>query len=211
MTKTPAPYTFPLKSRAAIAAFLDRDGRYYRPSRYRFCWNVKAYGATFDGATMRKHNPGLDPVFDAAWTDWLEENDGAFWDFCEDAARYVTEDGYTSYPGDDQGEWDLSFEGRCGGWLVLERWRGRDMRDQDSADFLNRDEWPWDELVAFYRGIVCLDQDMTPAKASAEVEYQAAFCRECLEEDWRTDREAAAQALADSMTQARPDLTPAYA
>lgn len=206
-----APYSFPLKSRAAIADFLDRDGRCYHHKRYRFCWDVKAYRADFDSATMRKRNPDLDPAFDDQWQEWIERNDNAFWDFCEDAARQITDGEWCSYPGDDQGDWDFSFAGRCGGWIVLEKWRGHNVTDATKEDFLDLDQWPWKDLVAFYRGIVCADQDFTTVKAGQEVEHQAAFRRECLEDDWRADRDAAARAMADAIAAERPDLAPALA
>lgn len=208
--KAPAPYTFPHKSRAAIAAYLDRDGRAYNHTRFRFCWNVKAYSADFDGDTMREHLPELEPAFDSAWSDYLESHPESFWNFCENAARWVAEGDWCSYPGDDQGEWAFSFAGRSGGWLVLIKWRGRKVSEMTGQDFLDPELWPWADLVAFYRGIRCADSDFTPAKAAEEVECQAAAWREHLESEWKADRKAAAQAMADSIQAARPDLAPCY-
>ena len=205
-----APYKFPLKSRAAIADFLDRDGRYYRPTRYRFCWNVKAYHAKFDSDTMRKHIPDLSPEFDLQWQSVLDSDNGSmFWDACEDAARFYPDE-WCSYPGNDQGEWSFHFEGRCGGWLVLDRWRGRDVTGATKADFLDKEEWSYPDLVAFYRGIVCADSDFTPQKASQEVEYQFASYRENMERDWKAERQSTNDAIAIEIAESRPDLAPAY-
>lgn len=205
--KQPAPYRFPLKSRAAIVDYLTRDGRSYHYRRYRFAWNVKTHGARFDGATLRKINPGLSPDLDSAWDSYVEKTEGLFWIWCEDAARGICDGEWTSYPGDDQGDWDLSFAGRSGGWIVLEKWRGRSMVDFDPADFA---EWSWPDLVAFYRGIVCADSDFTPAKAAAEVQYFAACDREQWEEEKRAERNAQAERMAESIMAARPDLAPVW-
>ena len=52
---TNAPYTFPHKSRAAIAEYLTRDGRAYDYRRYNFAWDVKTHGARLPGRVMRPH------------------------------------------------------------------------------------------------------------------------------------------------------------
>jgi hypothetical protein len=207
-----APYTFPHKSRAAIAEYLTRRGRCYDYRRYAFAWNVKTHGARFDGAALRRHSPGLDPSLDSAFAAHTENDSGGlFWRWCEDAARYIGGGDWCSYPGDDQGDWDFSFAGRSGGWIVLEKWRGRDMRDVDATDFLNRDLWPWSDIVAFYRGIRCADSDFTPGKAAREVEYYAADYRDQWEEERREEAQAAARAMAAAIQDARPDLAPACA
>lgn len=207
-----APYTFPLRSRAAMVEFLTRDGRSYGYRRFRFAWNVKAHAARFDGDTLRKINPDLDPAFDSTWDAHCDKNgDSMFWVWCGNAARVVSDGDWTSYPGDDQGDWDFAFAGRSGGWLVLQKWRGRDMVDLDPSDFLDPEIWPFADLRAFYRGIVCADQDFTPAKAAAEIEYFAACDRGIWEEEIRAARDTKAEAVALDMQEARPDLAPAYA
>lgn len=212
MTKQTCPYSFPLKSRADIAVFLARDGRCYHYTRYRFAWNVKAWGANFDGDSLRKHIPDLDPALDSDWQSDLDAfGDAYFFDWCGDAARWVSGGEWCSYPGEDQGDWDFSFAGRSGGWIVLEKWRGRDMRDVDAADFLDRDLWPWADLVAFYRGIVTADTDFTPENAARAVECGAAYQRETWGEILREQAESDAQAAADAIAESRPDLAPAYA
>ena len=207
------PYSFPLRSRAAIVEFLTRRGRSYHYQRYAFAWDVKTHTARFDGAALRVHAPELDPALDSAWDAYTDAAGGAlFWEWCEDAARNsgVTEGEWTSYPGDDQGDWDFSFAGRSSGWIVLEKWRGRDMRDLDPAELADPEEWPFEDLRAFYRGIVCADQDFTPAKAAAEIEWFAADTRARWEEERREEASAAACALAARMAAARPDLAPCY-
>lgn len=206
-----APYTFPHKSRAAIAEYLTRDGRAYDYRRYNFAWNVKTHGARFDGDALREHVAGLNPAFDAAFQDVADSDPYLFGHWCEDAARWVSDDEWCSYPGDDQGDWDFAFAGRSGGWIVLQKWRGRDMRDVEADDFLDRDLWPWADLVAFYRGIRCADSDFTAEKAAREVEWQAASWRSDWESDRAAEQDAKDSAVAAAIEAARPDLAPCYA
>jgi hypothetical protein len=210
---TKRPYTFPHKSRADIAAYLDRRGRSYQYQRYAFAWEVKTHGANFDGAALRQHLPDLDPRDDSAWDSFCESNGDLFWSWCEDAARNsgVQDDEWTSYPGADQGDWIFSFAGRSAGWIVLEKWRGQDVRDVDAADFLDRDLWSWADLVAFYRGIRTADSDFTCAKAAREVEFFAADYRAQWEAERREAREAESDRVAADIMAARPDMAPCYA
>lgn len=204
----PAPYTFPHRSRAAMTDYLlNRRARGYDHHSFRFCWDVKVYRAEFSGAALRKHFPDLDPALDAEWQSHLEGDNSLFWAFCEDAGRQVSENEWCSYPGDDQGDWEFSFAGRSGGWIVLEKWRGRDMRNPCDDDLA---EMSFADLRAFYRGIRTADSDFTAAKATAEVEYQAGFQRELWEEDRKAERACEIAAFVAEMELARPDLAPAY-
>ena len=183
---TKAPYTFPHKSRAAMIDYLmERSSRSYHYTTFRFAWKVKAYGANFDGNTLRKHEPNLAPALDHAWERKLERDSDMFWQWCEDAGRYYSDGEYSSYPGDDQGDWGLSFAGRSGGWVVLESWRGQKWLSNPDREDLQ--EMPFADLRAFYRGIVCLDSDLTPANASRNVEAAAAFDRSQWEEEMADD------------------------
>lgn len=208
----PAPYTFPHRSRAAIVEYLtERRARSYNYQTYRFAWCVKVHSARFDGDALRKHIPGLNPALDSAWDSYVESpGDGLFWQWCEDAGRDISAGEWSSYPGDDQGEWEFSFAGRSSGWIVLEKWRGRDMRSPDAFDLMDSDAWPWADLVAFYRGIRTADSDFTPAKAAANVEYYAADHREQWEAEIKAERDAQAKALADEIAESRPDLAPVW-
>lgn len=204
------PYTFPHRTRRAMTEYiLDRRGRSYHGGRYPFAWDVKAWAARFDGDSLRARAPeyDLDPAFDSAWVSEVDSDERLFWDCCEDAARYLSDGEWTSYPGDDQGDWEFSFAGRSGGWLVLEKWRGRDMRDADAETFAEMD---MATLRDFYRGIRCADSDFTPAKAAAEVEYQAAFRREQWEDERRAEHAAEIADYVAAMYDARPDLAPQW-
>jgi hypothetical protein len=207
MPKGPAPYTWPHRSRAAIREYLlERRGRLYGSGHYPFVWNVKVYSAEFDGPCLRTYDPTLDPALDSEWDSYVESNgDQLFWHWCEDAGRGISEGEWTSYPGDDQGDWEFGFEGRSGGWIVLEKWRGRDVRN-----FAPFSEWSWPDLVAFYRGIRCADSDFTQANAVVSVEDYAAAYRADWEAEKREEAEEEAESAAASMAAARPDLAPIW-
>lgn len=207
MPQTSCPYTFPHKSRAAIIDYLmRRNSRWYGHQKFKFCWDVKAHSAaTTDGDSLRKvyGDDDLDPALDAAWESHIEGDESFFWNCCEDAGRYLIYGEWTSYPGDDQGDWEFSFAGRSGGWLVLEKWRGQDVREIEAFDL---QAWAFGDLKAFYRGIRCADSDFTSAKATAEVEYQAGFRRAEWEREQKAEHKAEAETLAAAMIEARPDM-----
>ncbi|QXN71352.1 hypothetical protein RCGINGERSNAP_84 [Rhodobacter phage RcGingersnap] len=205
----PAPYTFPHRSRAAMTDYLlNRRSRAYDYRSFRFCWDVKIWAADFTGKGLRKHFPDLDPALDSEWDSHFQgDGESLFWTFCEDAGRQVSDGEWCSYPGDDQGDWEFGFAGRSGGWIVLEKWRGRDMRNPSDDDLA---EMSFADLRAFYRGIRTADSDFTTAKASAEVEYQAASYREGWEAERKAERACELDAFVIEMELARPDLAPAY-
>jgi len=220
-----APYTFPHHSRKAMIDYcITRDrSRGYQYKTYPFCWNVKAYAFDFDGDTLRKHMPDLDPAFDAAWDAHAAAND-EFFNWCvEDARRQIDGNDWTAYPGVGQGDWKFEFVGRSGGWLTLLKWEEIDATqfhaDEDEAkdyrtmyedpmhgDVHNLYCWPMDKLRRFYKGIRTADTDFTSDKATAEVEYQAAFQREQWEDNLREERDQAATTMAALMEYDRPDL-----
>lgn len=203
------PYTFPHRSRAAMAEYLlNRWSRAYHYQAFRFAWDVKTNWCDFTGPSLRKHFPDLDPALDSDWDSYVESTDGnLFWQCCEDAGRQVSEGEWCSYPGDDQGDWEFAFAGRSGGWIVLEKWRGRDMRNPDTYDLA---KMPFADLKAFYRGIRAADSDFTPAKASSEVEYHAAAAREIWEAERNAERDSEVAAFVAEMEMARPDMTPEW-
>lgn len=208
--------TFPHKSRRAIIEYLKSNGGYNSlDDNYAFAWNVKVHWANFDGDSLRKHIPELDPKFDDAWDKLLEKNPGAFYRFLEDAGLWLTEGEWCTYPGDDKGDWKFEFTGRSGGWLGLVSWcgislKGRRFYSDFESSFEEKDEWPFELLRALYRGIRIADHEFTPEKASRAVEYQAAIHREFMEGEWQAEIDDANQEAADEMLAARPDLAPTY-
>lgn len=195
----PAPYTFAAKSRAAMQAYiLNRTPYYDHHTSFPLSWNVKAHNVDW-------YHPDGEPInaaLDDAWNAYLQANpdvaDLAF----EDAQRGYIEGEWTSYPGDDSGDWKFGFYGRQGGHLCLEEWRGRKLygRDFDLQEWL--ESLSFAELRAFYRGIVTADSDFTPTQASKEVEYHLAFHRA----NWEAERDAEITAEARSLESTRPDM-----
>lgn len=216
-------YTFPHRSRKAMIGYLfDRCSHHGT-----FAWNVKVYDADFKGDALSKYVPDLNPAFDSQWDKLVQESDSLFWMCCETASRGLTEGEWTSYPGDDQGAWEFGLTGRTGGWLVLHKWEGLNAGEfytdpAEAADYRsayeypmygsahNLDCWPMDKLRRFYKGIRCADQDFTCAKATAEVEYQAALHREACEWEWQETRDEEIAAEVASIEASRPDLCPNY-
>ena len=212
MRKLRCPYTFAARSRKAMIDYLLNDRRpyYANPSNYLFNWNVKAYDV--NGLTP-KGEYALNPAHDAAWRRHLDDSRNAqmveeiaF----EDARRYINEDDWTSYPGDEHGYWEFTFEGRQGGHLCLEKWRGLRF-DTADIDGLREtfEEMPFDELRAFYRGIVCADSDFTPAKASENVETQVNWQRHQFEEERNEKHATEIAEFVESVESSRPDMYPA--
>jgi hypothetical protein len=206
--KTKCPYTFAAKSRAAMTAYiLDRRGYVYHHTRYPFSWNVKAHNVDW---LRPKGECELDPAFDAAWEKYVERESGAYGvesAAFDDAQRQYADGERTSYPGDDQGDWKFGFYGRCGGHLCLESWRGKSVIGMDAEDIRERlAEMPFPTLRHFYRALVCMDSDFTPANASANVEHQVNFMREQWEDMRREERDAALADFVERMEADRPDL-----
>ena len=195
-----APYKFPARSRKAMLAYLeDRRGYVDHCTSYPFAWNVKARNVNY---AHPKGEHTLSAEYDSEWAKRVEHGlpvEQAF----EDASWPLANE-WTSYPGDDQGDWHFLSAGRSGGWLVLDTWRGINVRSLDLPDLSTHD------LRAFYRGIVCADSDFTPAKASQEVEYRLNDIRH----EWEVEQDAArnerSATLAESIADSRPDLAPQY-
>lgn len=204
-------YSFPARSRAAMIEYIgNRQSRGYHYRTYPFCWNVKAYISGLESEDLHglEMSESIDPAFDSQWDQYVSEKENSlFWSLCEDGGRYLSEGEWTSYPGNDQGDWKFSFEGRSGGWLVLNKWRGHDLTGMSLADVA---EWcadlSFDELKAFYRGIVCADSDFTSDNAAIEVMYQATSLRSHLEDGWQQEREAENAAFAVAYQESRPDM-----
>lgn len=202
-----APYTFPHRSRRQMIAYLlDRRtyADHYTP--FVFAWNVKAHAVAWDRPAGEYE---LDPAYDAAWRCVLDsgESYGPEYQAFEDARREIENGEWSSYPGDDQGDWKFQFAGRQAGWIVLQNWRGWRIggRDrEDVADWLAEIDTP--TLRAFYRGIRTADTDFTPAKASENVEYFLNAIRHEWEAEQKAEREARAEIFAAAMMEARPDM-----
>ncbi len=202
----PGHYQTPLRSRAAITEFIAQDwrGYYSRHENFALAWDVKAYAVDI---LTKPEDFGLEARFDDAWAAYCEEDIEMFWRACEDAASYYLEGLYCSYPGTDQGDYEFTLCGRSGGHLCLVSWRGWSL---ENRNYCNREDFlaefcvglTFPELRDFYKAIVCMDHDLTPAKASEEVSYHIAGYRESWEIDLRDNETLRARDLEAT----RPDM-----
>lgn len=196
---TKCPYTFPARSRVAMTAYLlDRRGYCDHYTGFPFSWNVKAYHVSYE------HPAGeaLDAALDMEWLAEMESNCERYNWAVEDAQRHYADKEWTSYPGDDQGDWQFGFYGRSGGHLCLEEWRGLKLygRDFVAAEWLA--SLSFASLRAFYRGIVCADSDFTPRAACENIEAQLNWQRS----QWEDEQHAEQIEKARDLEASRPDM-----
>jgi len=180
------PYDYSLESRREIIQFLANhqmhkiDGPY---SDWAFAWNIKVHGFDTSG-----HHPAYqnDPAFDERWEQFLEEND-IFWDEAADALSQYTDGEYTTYPGNDQGQYKFDVTGRSSGWLILREVEGLGKLSFDGQMELK--DWLKElddaELVSFYKLIVNVDKDT--ADPGKEMAYRFADRRSQLEAEWKAE------------------------
>lgn len=193
------PYNFEAKSRSAMTAYLlDRKGYCDHYTNFPFSWNVKAYHVNWEHPKGEPINARLDKE----WLAEMESNCERYSWAVDDAQRHYAEKEWTSYPGDDQGEWQFGFYGRSGGHMCLETWRGYKVygRGFDLAEWIEAANFK--ELRAFYRGIVCADHDFTTCAACEEIEWQLNFQRV----QWEEEHDQTMDDDAREQEEARPDM-----
>lgn len=185
------PYTFAATTVGEMLRYIveTRHGeqRYDYHDRTPFAWNVKAHHVVLNTDMESPRDPSLDD----AWEAYLESPRGQ-WVHEEvfEGAQSEYRDEWTSYPGDDQGDWKFAFYGRSGGWLCLTAWRGYNFNRMDEtelADFLamlvyEHETTQHNALARLYAGFVCADQDFTPKKASENISYHYSYQRALWEE-----------------------------
>lgn len=193
MKKQKCPYTFPDKSRVAITNYLISHtdyGGWNHPYRgwSPLAWNVKVDHIDWTGGRRLKYHQPIDPLLDDEWAEHAKRDESSLYDIIiEDARRTYDEGLYTTYPGDDQGDWKFCFGGRSGGWLILEGWK-----NDDFLKMAHKECWEpyldglfYSDLITLYKGVRCMDQDFTREKARMEVSYQLNFQRILWEEGIR--------------------------
>lgn len=205
--KTPAAYAAPLRSRAAILAFLATAAN-SRPGYGLFAFNVKAYSVdlSFDNLAKRARESGelsadVSPRYLAECRE-LHDADRLYEWAIERARESVTDcdthrilwDGSETLA-----EW--SFAGRSGGWLVLESFEGVPLRNGlDAQGIIEGMAYP--QLRRLYRFIVQCLHDFRREAVKSEIEHVAAFdlfanvCAEVETDEQAADREVAASAEA---------------
>lgn len=212
------PYSFPARTLGDVIDFLARDRSrqyaYHRETGSRLAWYVKAHNIDVHGKESEyERNAALDD----AWEKHLETRKGLpVWEHAiEQAQEYYRRD-WSSYPGDDQGDWRFAFGGRSSGWLCLQEWRGYKFARMDESEYHDfiaglihhylEGDGKADYLEGFYIGIVCADADFTGEKASANVSYHYGFERQ----QWEEERGNLADAIESAMRAAAIDVLETY-
>jgi hypothetical protein len=190
----PAEYTTPLTARAEIANYLmNRRSRSYQDHGHLlFTFNVKVYSPDLSFAHLldlhRQSGYGDGHVADAYWVEEARQRhaetdqDHLIEWALEDAGRLVTDsDCYTHLYDGTAVEVGFAFVGRSGGWIALTEFEGIKMIDPEHLRALFKGDQDDDDTLSdeslhrLYALIRMLEHDLTPQKAQAEVEYQAAF------------------------------------
>ncbi|KXV06749.1 hypothetical protein AD930_06520 [Acetobacter malorum] len=195
-----APYKFPLESREDIIVALGQHSFHDAGGQRDYClsWDIKAYNfdatGKLDGEDPVDARP-VDARYDDAWEAYVSQAD-VFSQACENALCMYKEKEYTTYTGDDQGDYEFTTAGRSGGHLVLTNWDGNTPSDPaskaiplsfyDRTDFV---EWlkdlPDTSLVKLYKLVTCLDEDLKPENIKCEMDFQFSAIRHGMEEEWK--------------------------
>lgn len=210
------PYSFPARSREAMIKAMEDVGGYStrHSGGYPFAWNVKIHRYPSTARELAEHAEGepFNPAWDDAWEREMESDDSFFWSICENMARHYLEGDYSTWPGDDSGEFAFSIAGRSGGWLILESaygWnmRGFDLdslRDVQTPYGIEESDWTFAEVRKLYKAIMVMEADFASDKIQREYAYQVAFRRTQWEEERReTIRQLDAEAASDKATALR--------
>jgi hypothetical protein len=176
------PYTYPHRSKAAqieyLVAHTNRNSDHHW---WPLVWDVKFYSANVDGI-------GTDyPIrrwLDDRWAEYRQENCDELWSMVvENMQDHYVKCEYTTWPGDDQGDWAFCFFGRSGGWMRLDHWKSQEMH------FVGTDDWrewleeqPAERVRTLYRAVICMDQDFQRNHIEAEFAYQMHYRRH----DWES-------------------------
>ena len=194
--KTPIGYVAPLRSRAAITAWLlNAVEANSRPGYGMFTYDVKLHRLKTDFAhlaKLAKENGELaseSPRYLAECEAIYNDNENSVWDTAtEDAQNDVLEDvGYRMlWDGDAEAIADWGFEGRSNGWLALKRFEGVELGAFDAAELFAGSSFSF--LRNLYRFLVQCNHDFR--RPESEVEYKAAFSLFCnLCHNVKTDEE----------------------
>lgn len=205
MTTTKCPYTYPHKSKAGMVQYLashDSYGGWNHPNRgfSPLSWNVKLYNFKTDG---KQGEFTATESLDDAWEQYTQDTPELFEWVVEDMRRQYSEGEYTTYPGNDQGDWEFCFAGRSGGHMLLESWKGCGYSIDFLGDFSSEADWEqwldglcFQDLKALYRAVRCMDADFTRDKINREVEYQVSFRREQWEAEQKETEDMACRDIA---------------
>lgn len=181
------PYGAPLRNRLDIVRSLTShemysDGRY---SSYQIAWSLDKFGADTSGkVNAEEYKPN--EKYDERWQDYVDSDHRVEeWVF-EDAVRTYTEAEYTTYPGDDQGQYRFAVGGDCGDKIALTKWfryEGTEISWRDKDNYVTwLRELDNEDLRDFYRLVTHVDADVQ--KFKEDLAHQYSFRRMQTEELW---------------------------
>ena len=109
-------------------------------------------------------------------------------------AESFIESEYSTYPGDDAGQFSFGFEGRSGGWLILKSAYGQPMAGLDLESLSEADSgWSFAAVRRLYKALICMDSDFAREKVKAEYFYNLGYRRARWESELR-DKQASLRA-----------------
>lgn len=181
------PYEFPLQSHREIVEFLCNHPMHRLDNSYSpfvLAWDIKV--RSFD-TSGKAEGFEPDPDFDERWQEYLEENGELFWTIAADETSQFTENGYSTYDGNDEGQYEFGTTGRSGGWLVLTKVKGLgELKWINQADMrIDLKGWADSDLVRLYKLVAQVDKDVADPEAAMAHAY--ASHREMMEDIWKAE------------------------
>lgn len=161
-------YKFPLATREDIVVFLaSRELHGDRHNLY-LAWDIRVYGKV-DMSGRDNGNNEVSKACDRRWNALIEtRGDELFEQACAEELSQYLENLYSTYPGDDDGRYAFSVQGRMGGRLVLTGFDGITLPDsaRKGISFESRGHFiEWiksladSELLDLYKLLVSVDHD----------------------------------------------------
>lgn len=180
--KKPAYYRTPLRNPEKIRKYLlDYDNRPYEShDDALFAWNVKCYSVNMDFDHLLevwiKDNGDEELAQNPEWLEkakeLYEEHEEHLFDWGIEGARNLVTDSdcYDHLWDGTPVNVEYGFAGRQGGWLVIEKFDGHRLRNEEDLENLSDDS-----LRELYALVRMLEHDITRKIAEGEVEHHAAF------------------------------------
>ena len=165
------------------------DHAYWRSFEFwPIAWNIKMYKHwQWTPGQSPQYGIENDPGYDERWEEWLEENDWFFESCCQEAlSGFMGEwDFLEGHPDEDLNvPYKFYTAGRCGGWLVLDKWAWCKFYYQEKWE-----EWEYPDLWKLYK--FCKEVEKMVNGRFDEFEYLYATKRKELEVEWaEEDKEA---------------------
>jgi hypothetical protein len=178
-------YSYPKIGREGIIAELLNHS-WYRHGRYgdfHLEWDVKMHMNLDETGKLGEK---VNDEYDDRWKKYYDDNefveDSIFNEVTSNMADHYR-NGYTTYPGDDYGHYELAFEGRSSGHMVLRKMDGVKMGASGMAEAGEMlAEMDDDDLVKLWKVVRALDHDITPEKLAQDWAYNLGLERSNWEE-----------------------------